>query len=350
MPAQQAPGRMSREAFGARFRERFADTRFADHADAVAELEAVAWDNYQEGRKPGGHVRRAGDEFADPAYEISESWLATRAKLRAAARQQRSSRSPTRLLVISAGPRNERTCPSEISKTFRLATLVREAAEAEAAEVDVLDLSWVTSEHGLQIHPCKGCASTAMPLCHWPCSCYPNHALGQVHDWMNEIYERWVRAHGVVIVTPVHWFQAPSVLKLMMDRMVCADGGNPDPTTTHGKKIDEAKKMELAGWNYPRHLAGRSYGTIVHGDTEGAETVRNALTRWLDAMGLESAGTQAQIDRYIGYYEPYATAHQAFDRDTALHEEARNVGRAVVRGAREHHPPPDAGLKSPRPK
>jgi hypothetical protein len=32
----------------------------------------------------------------------------------------------------------------------------------------------------------------------------------------------------------------------MMDRLVCADGGNPDPTTTHGKKADEAKALERA--------------------------------------------------------------------------------------------------------
>jgi hypothetical protein len=24
--------------------------------------------------------------------------------------------------------------------------------------------------------------STSAALCHWPCSCYPNHSLGQVQD------------------------------------------------------------------------------------------------------------------------------------------------------------------------
>ena len=27
----------------------------------------------------------------------------------------------------------------------------------------------------------------------------------------------------------------------MIDRLVCADGGNPDPTSTHGKKAEQAK-------------------------------------------------------------------------------------------------------------
>jgi len=47
---------------------------------------------------------------------------------------------------------------------------------------------------------------------------------------MNEIYPMWVAAHGIMIITPVNWYQVSSPLKLMMDRLVCADGGNPDPT------------------------------------------------------------------------------------------------------------------------
>ena len=75
---------------------------------------------------------------------------------------------------------------------------------------------------------------------------------------MNEIYPMWVAAHGIIIIAPVHWYQSPTVLKLMMDRMVCADGGNPDPTSTHGKDAARAKELE-AGWKYPRHLKGRGH-------------------------------------------------------------------------------------------
>jgi hypothetical protein len=65
----------------------------------------------------------------------------------------------------------------------------------------------------------------------------------------------------------------------MIDRLVCADGGNPDPTSTHGKKAAEAKALELAGWDYPKHLAGRAYGLVVHGDAAGAESLRRNLAR-----------------------------------------------------------------------
>ena len=38
-----------------------------------------------------------------------------------------------------------------------------------------------------------------------------------------------------------------------------------------------------------------------------------------------------RLDRFIGYYEPYATSHDALDRDEAVQEETRNVARAVAR-------------------
>lgn len=126
-----------------------------------------------------------------------------------------------------------------------------------------------------------------------------NYSLGQVDDWMNDIYPMWVEAHGIMIVTPVNWYQVSSPVKLMMDRLVCADGGNPDPTLTQGKDAKLAKALEFQGWNYPRHLAGRLFSVIVHGDVEGAENVRRSLSDWLCYMHLEPAGPLAEMDRYI---------------------------------------------------
>ena len=241
-----------------------------------------------------------------------------------------------------------------MSKTFRLTKIARDTLAEQGIDTDLLDLSWLTSDYARQIHPCKGCLSTAMPLCHWPCSCYPNHALGQINDWMAEIYERWVSAHGVLLLTPTYWYQASSPLKLMMDRLVCADGGNPDPTLTHGKKPDEAKALELAGWPYPKHLAGRTYGVVVHGDVAGIESVRRALCDWLDWMGLIDAGSMSRLDRYIGYYEPYASSHESLDRDEGVQYEVRNVARALARSVRLLRdgklPQPDERLAPPRPK
>jgi multimeric flavodoxin WrbA len=133
-----------------------------------------------------------------------------------------------------------------------------------------------------------------------------------------------------MIVTPVNWYQVSSPLKLMMDRLVCADGGNPDPTRTHGKDAKEAKAIELAGWDYPRHLAGRTFACVVHGDVEGAENVRRGISDWLRFMQLRSAAPIAELDRYIGYWQPYATSHEALDADQAIQEEVRNAARALL--------------------
>ncbi len=330
----QAPAPLERAQFNVRFRASFIDPAFRTEEPSIARLEEIAWHAYAEGRK-APITQRAGPGYADPDYQLSTEWVATKQRIADAQVRFADPTAQSRVLLICGSARNDGTCPGEISKTFRLLGLAREVLEQEDIDVDVLDLSLLTSEYGLKIHPCKGCVSTAMPLCHWPCSCYPNHALNQTNDWMADIYERWTAAHAVIIVSPVYWYQSPSPLKLMIDRLVCADGGNPDPTSTGGKKPDQAKELEMAGWNYPQHLAGRAYGLIVHGDVAGIEDSRRGLSEWLDWMGFIDAGALSRLDRFIGYYEPYATSHEALDRDEPVQEESRNVARAVAKAVVE---------------
>jgi hypothetical protein len=70
-------------------------------------------------------------------------------------------------------------------------------------------------------------------------------------------------------------------------------------------------------------------------------------------MGLHDAGEQARLDRYLGYYRPYATSHGELDVDLALQQEVKNVAvtvaRAIVelRSGRWTPPPPQP---DPRPK
>ena len=140
-----------------------------------------------------------------------------------------------------------------------------------------------------------------------------------------------------MIITPVNWYQVTSPVKLMMDRLVCADGGNPDPTLTHGKLADEAKALEMQGWPYPKHLDGRVFAVVVHGDVEGAENVRRSLSDWLRFMDLAPAGVNAELDRYIGYWEPYATGHEALDKDRAMQEEVTNAALTLAEAAHASH-------------
>jgi multimeric flavodoxin WrbA len=226
------PRRLERGAFEQRFKSAFVDPVFAPLQRELQAVTDAAWDAYDDSRK-APITRKAGAGFADPDYEIAIDWLAARAAIEDAQRRHDDPAGPSRILVVNGSSRTEHTCPGEMSKSWRLVEIARETFKARPGfEVDVLDLSRTTSEFGKTIHPCKSCVSTAMPLCHWPCSCYPNYALGQTHDWMNEIYPLWVAAHGILVVTPVNWYQVPGPLKAMIDRLVCADGGNPDPSST----------------------------------------------------------------------------------------------------------------------
>jgi len=108
----------------------------------------------------------------------------------------------------------------------------------------------------------------------------------------------------------------------MIDRLVCADGGNPDPTTTRGKDPAAAKTLELAGWPYPRHLAGRAFAVVAHGDSQGHEASRRAealcLSQYLAQLcavvalarsaGVQVRGALTDIGHSAAFF---ATALQA---------------------------------------
>lgn len=315
--------------FRRRYQKSFANPNFNKHQAIIDELTNEAWKTYLEEKK-SPNTRKAGPGYQNPDYELSKDWIHAKDAVDEAQRIHEDPDGPSRVLLICASDRNDLTCPGEISKSFRLTQIAHETLKDEGMKVEVLNLSEMTSQFGQVIYPCKGCVSTAQPLCHWPCSCYPNHYLGQVHDWMNDIFPMWVRAHGIMIITPVYWHQAPSALKLMIDRLVCADGGNPDPTSTNGKDPAIAKKIELKGWDYPRHLQGRVYSLVVHGDTQGVDEVKNCLSSWLNEIMLIPSSVFGSVGRYIGYYGSYAESHDELDRDIAIMEEVKNSAEALA--------------------
>lgn len=340
--------------FSRRFRDRFFDPAFAKNEAALQAIIDTAWDGYEAYRK-NPVKRAAGAGYAKPETELGVEWLETRGKIEAAEIRQKNAKSPNRILLVNGSMRSDQSCPGEMSKSWRLLKLAEETILATTGfETEILDLSLLTSQYGRVIHPCKACVSTAQPLCHWPCSCYPNFAMGQTSDWMSDIYPMWVAAHGVMIVTPVNWYQAPAGLKAMIDRLVCADGGNPDPTTTGGKDPKLAKELEMKGWDYPRHLAGRAFSVVVHGDAAGVENLRRILTDWLEDIGLIASGHKSHIGTYIGYLGTYAESHADLDEDTGTQADVKTAAQALVNAVKLMRAgkltPPDANLHEARPK
>ena len=66
------------------------------------------------------------------------------------------------------------------------------------------------------------------------------------------------------------------------------------------------------------------------------------------------AGSLAEFDRYVGYYEPYATSHQTLDADQAFWIDLRNatlaLGEAVIAQRQGQLADPVATLVEAQPK
>ena len=126
------------------------------------------------------------------------------------------------------------------------------------------------------------------------------------------------------------------------------------PALAGSRPIIYVEAGKHAHWASPDHMTTADHQKLAFlcSTLAGIEGVRRALSDWLDWMGLVDAGAQARLDRFIGYYEPYATSHEALDRDTGFQEEVRNVARAVaiavgqLRAGRLSEA--DRSLKSPR--
>jgi hypothetical protein len=93
---------------------------------------------------------------------------------------------------------------------------------------------------------------------------------------------------------------------------------------------------------------------VAHGDTVGAEALRRALADWAKDMHMVVAGSNAEVDGYIGYFEPYATSHEALDRDLAFQAEVKNAALTLVEAVEAKRTgrwvEPGSRLKEPRPK
>src|SRR5689334_9883836 len=95
----QAPPKLSRDAFQARFRSFFQDPAYDSAPEALARIEEIAWDAYANSRK-APRTQKAGPEFADPDYDLSVEWLATRARLQQAEQRQKDPSTRARVLVV----------------------------------------------------------------------------------------------------------------------------------------------------------------------------------------------------------------------------------------------------------
>jgi hypothetical protein len=201
-----------------------------------------------------------------------------------------TSERPFRVLIISGSDRREYNCPGVDSKSRML--MLRMAGRLPGEwEIDYEDLGNVFGR--ARIQSCNACVSTSMALCVWPCNCYQKD---DSHEpdlmWDLDMYARLDLADAWAIIGPVNWYAPSSNLKLMFDRLVCMNGGNPREDLIEHKNAELAMKLEhSAEWEKLslNHLEGRTAAFFCHGDGGGDE---------LDATG------RPKHLRHPGYFDP----------------------------------------------
>jgi len=199
---------------------------------------------------------------------------------------------PFRILVIAGSDRRLYNCPGVDSKSRALMLRMADRLPQEW-EIDYEDLGNVYAR--ARIQSCNACVSTSMALCVWPCNCYDkNSKLEPDLMWDLDMYARLDLADAWAIIAPVNWYAPTSNLKLMFDRLVCMNGGNPREDLIEHKDAELAMRLEHSPeWERlsQNHLEGRTAAFYVYGDGGGDE---------LDKDG------RPKILRHKDYFNPEA--------------------------------------------
>jgi NADPH-dependent FMN reductase len=177
------------------------------------------------------------------------------------------SQRPFRVLVIAGSDRRQYNCPGVDGKARSLAWRVAGRLPQEW-EIDVEDLGNVFGR--ARIQSCNACVSTSMALCVWPCNCYePGNKDEPDLMWDLDMYARLDLADAWAIIGPINWYAPSSNLKLMFDRLVCMNGGNPREALIDHKNPEKAMALERSdewGTLTRNHLEGRTAAFFCYGD------------------------------------------------------------------------------------
>lgn len=197
---------------------------------------------------------------------------------------------PYRVLILAGSNRRQYNCPGVDSKARTLMLRMAERLPQDW-EIDYEDLGNVYGR--ARIQSCNACASTSMALCVWPCNCYePNNKDEPDLLWDLDLYSRLDLADAWAIIGPINWYAPSSNLKLMFDRLVCMNGGNPREDLIDHKDPEKAMALEHSPlWDElsQNHLGGRTASFFCYGDNGADE---------LDDTG------RPQLLRHKQYFDP----------------------------------------------
>jgi NADPH-dependent FMN reductase len=179
---------------------------------------------------------------------------------------------PFRVLIVAASNRRQYNCPGVDSKARTLMLRMAERLPEEW-EIDYEDLGNVFGR--ARIQSCNACVSTSMALCVWPCNCYePGNKDEPDLMWDLDLYARFDLADAWAFIGPVNWYGPTSNLKLMFDRLVCMNGGNPREELIEHKDPEKAMTLEHSPeWEdlSQNHLEGRTAAFFCYSDAGANE-------------------------------------------------------------------------------
>lgn len=202
---------------------------------------------------------------------------------------------PFRVLLIAGSGRRQYNCPGVDSKARTLMLRMVDQLPQDW-EIDYEDMGNVFGR--ARIQSCNACVSTSMALCVWPCNCYAkDNAKEPDLLWNLDLYARLDLADAWAFIAPVNWYGPTSNLKLLFDRLVCMNGGNPREDLIKHKDpelamaLEHTPEFEALSVN---HLEGRTAAFFCYGDGGGDE--------------MDEAG-RPQLLRHPDYFDP---AHEPF--------------------------------------
>lgn len=183
------------------------------------------------------------------------------------------------ILGINASPRKH-------GNTSKMLSIALKAAESEGARVEAIHL------YDYRIKPCMGCLSDEPKKCRYPCVIND--------DDMGVLYEKVLEADGLIIASPIYWFNVPGQLKNFIDRLTA---------------FENMIVIDGRCW-----IEGKVAGVMAIGADSGEIELIANLFATLNSMGM--------------IIPPWALAYTKDSSDVLCQEralmDAANVGRSVA--------------------
>lgn len=141
--------------------------------------------------------------------------------------------------------------PRKYGNTFKMLSLALKAVKDMGGETELINI------YEYRIEPCRGCVSENILECRYPCI---------INDDMKIIYDKILDSNGIIIATPVYWYNLSGYLKNMVDRLTA---------------LENMINIEDKSW-----LEGKVAGVIAVGDDSGVIEVIANLYVTLNSMGM----------------------------------------------------------------